>query len=216
MVLLLLCLGAPAAAQATDATDAAGMPAYRQQLTRLLTAKVRNLRHRTAGGTVLVRFVVGRNGIVTQSEIATSSGAQAIDRLASRIVPVGLKLPPLPAEAPIPSLAVTLPLHFDGREAPMTESLRAYHRELLLLFARRIQGLPHRMLIGGRLAVRFTVEREGSVTYSAIARSSGSQTIDELGLRIVPIGLKAPPIPPELPAPMHVTLPLQFGLAPNT
>lgn len=215
MGLLLLCLVGPPPAQAYDATEVSGVQAYRQQLARTLLQKVRNLRHRTPGGTVLVRFVLGRDGVVTQSGIETSSGAEATDRLAARIVPVGTKLPPLPAEATIPSLAVTVPLHFVGREAPMTESLNAYRLELLRLFAYRVRGLPHRMLTGGKLAIRFTVEREGVVTHSAIARSSGNQSIDELGLRIVPVGLKVPPMPPDLGPRMQITLPLRFGLAPN-
>lgn len=214
MVLLLCLVGSPAAL-AQDAADVASGRLYRQQLARTLMHRVTTLRHRTPGGTVLVRFVVGRNGIVTQSGIETSSGDEATDRLALRIVPVGLKLPPLPAQTPIPSLAVTLPLHFVARQAPMTESLRAYQSELLLLFVRRIQGLPHRMLTGGRLAIRFTVEREGIITHSAVAHSSGNRSIDDLGLRIVQVGLKVPPPPPDLGPRMHITLPLRFGLSPN-
>lgn len=208
LVLLLLCLAGPAEAQA----EAAGVAAYRQQLARTLTQRVRNLRHATPGGTVLVRFVVGRDGLVTQSEIEASSGAEATDRLALAIVPVGLRLPPLPAEAPIRSLAVTVPLRFPSREAATPDSVKAYRSELHTLFRRRVSALPHRMPTGGRLFMRFKVETDGTISQSEVAQSSGLKHIDDLGLRIVPVGFKLPPPPDRQP--IRITMPLRFFMPP--
>lgn len=215
MGLWLLCLIGPPAVQAYDATDVAGVRAYRQQLARTLTRKVGTLRHTTPGGTVRLRFVVGRDGVVTQSEVEASSGAEATDRLALAIVPVGLRLPPLPAEAPIRSLAVTVPLHFPPRGAATPDSVRAYRDEVTQTLFSRFRNLPHRMLTGGTVHIRFTIGRDGIVTRSEIARSSGYRNIDEVGLRIVPVGLRLPPLPPSAPGALSLTQPFAFDLAPE-
>lgn len=209
------CLGDLPAARAEDVTGVAGMKAYRQQLSKILEARVGHLRHRSPGGTVGLRFTIGRDGRVTRSEVAASSGFEPTDRLALSIVPVGLRLPPLPARARLADLTVTVPVRFPSRDAGMPESLRAYRSEVTQILLSRVRNLPHRMLTGGLLHIRFTVGRDGVVTRSEIARSSGNGSIDDLGLRIVPVGLRLPPVPPDLPSALHLTQPLAFGLAPN-
>lgn len=212
---LAVCLADPPAAQARDVTDVAGVGGYRQQLSRILKARVDRLRHGSPGGTVALRFTLGRDGLVTRSEVAASSGSESTDRLALSIVPVGSRLPPLPPEARIPDLTVMVPVRFPSRDAAMPDSLRAYRREVTQILFYRVRTLPHRLLTGGLLHIRFTIGRDGIVTRSEIARSSGYQYIDDLGLRIVPVGLKLPPLPADLPTALHVTQPLSFGLAPN-
>ncbi|SFK70828.1 TonB family C-terminal domain-containing protein [Methylorubrum salsuginis] len=212
---LVVCLAGVPAATARDVTDVAGVPGYRQQLSRILKARIASLRHSSPGGIVDLRFTVDRDGHVIRSEVAATSGSEFTDRLALGIVPVGLKLPPLPPRAPIAELTVTVPVRLSSREAAMSDALRTYRAAVTQALLQRVRNLPHQMLTGGMLHIRFTIGRDGVVTRSDIARSSGDRAIDELGLRIVPVGLRLPPLPPGQPTALSLTQPLAFGLAPE-
>jgi hypothetical protein len=146
--------------------------------------------------------------VVTRSEIHASSGHETTDRVALTIVPVGLKLPPLPA-AVLPKLTLTVPLRFHARLAVMPSEMAAYQRELDLFFRRRIDGLPVSTFARQSIQMRYTVERDGTVSKSEIDRSSGLRPVDDLGLRIVPVGLKVPP-PPKGLGPLELTLSLSI------
>lgn len=206
--LLLLGLVSLSAARANEVDDQEGLRAYREAILPILVKRLENLRHRPSAGMVAVRFTIGRDGVVTRSEIQASSGHKTTDRVALTIVPVGLKLPPLPGTV-LPNFTVTVPLRFHARPADMPAEMAAYHRELDRFFRRRIDGLPVSTFARQWIQMRYTVERDGTVSKSEIDPSSGLRPVDDLGLRIVPVGLKVPP-PPKGMGPLELTLSLSI------
>lgn len=207
--LLLLCVVSLSAARALEADLQEDLRAYRETVLRILVERMGNVRNHLPAGLVQVRFSIGRDGVVTRSKIVASSGHKTTDRLALAIVPVGLRLPPLPGAA-ISKLTVTVPLRFDAQGAIGPDALAAYRRELDLFFRRRIDGLPVSTFARQWIQVRYTVERDGIVSKSEIVRSSGLRPVDDLGLRIVPVGLKVPP-PPKGHGPIEITMPLSVS-----
>jgi TonB family protein len=57
-------------------------------------------------GVTQVRFVIQRDGVMTDVEVERSSGNATLDLIATRAVRLARQLPPLPAAYPNPSLTV--------------------------------------------------------------------------------------------------------------
>ena len=65
-----------------------------------------------AAVTVGVSFVVGRDGRLVSSVVATSSGDPAIDKRAVDVLASAAPFPPMPAGLPDDSMSFTVPLRF--------------------------------------------------------------------------------------------------------
>ncbi|WP_082477460.1 TonB family protein [Methylobacterium sp. Leaf93] len=61
---------------------------------------------------VIVKFLVGRDGRVIESDVVKSSGSPDFDRLALFTVKTGSSFPPFPKEVKANSLNVTVPLKY--------------------------------------------------------------------------------------------------------
>lgn len=77
---------------------------------RVQRAKI-NPRARVAG-TVLMRFTIGLGGELLKSEIASSSGSQALDNAAVAALERAAPFPPIPPEVSTQPLAFTQPFRF--------------------------------------------------------------------------------------------------------
>ncbi|WP_342151710.1 energy transducer TonB [Methylorubrum sp. SB2] len=112
---LILALG-PAEAREGRPAETPAFAAYKARIALDILGRMHRIRYRSqTGGIARVRFRIDRTGKVAASEIHTSSGNPYIDRLAMEAVPLGSELPPIPAELGIPSIGVTVPLHFPPR-----------------------------------------------------------------------------------------------------
>ena len=60
----------------------------------------RDLRDKNEGGTVTLRFTIGRDGRLIEASIANSSGVMALDKGMLDAIRAGSPYPPLPAEFP--------------------------------------------------------------------------------------------------------------------
>ncbi len=63
-------------------------------------------------GTTIVRFVIQRDGTMTDVEMERSSGNATLDLIATRAIRLARQLPPLPAEYPNPSLTVHMTFEY--------------------------------------------------------------------------------------------------------
>ena len=63
-------------------------------------------------GTTIVRFVIQRDGTMTDVEVERSSGNATLDLIATRAIRLARQLPPLPAEYPNPSLTIHMTFEY--------------------------------------------------------------------------------------------------------
>ena len=63
-------------------------------------------------GTTTVRFVIQRDGTMTNVEVERSSGNATLDLIATRAIRLARQLPPLPAEYPNPSLTIHMTFEY--------------------------------------------------------------------------------------------------------
>lgn len=100
--------------------DSARIDALRQGYLRSLPPLIRPhqrypLAAQRAGreGTVIVRFVLERDGRLRETAILQSSGDALLDQAAATAIERVRRFPPFPAELPEESLPIELPVRFD-------------------------------------------------------------------------------------------------------
>jgi len=100
------------ASRAPERHDEEGVDSYRQLVSnRILAARPRGA---IGQGTVIVRFVLDREGRLANVEIARSSGQFALDRLALQSVRRAAPFPPPPAGLAASALTFQVPFDFHG------------------------------------------------------------------------------------------------------
>lgn len=96
--------------------DMSGPPAdYLSRIqTRLARYQSYPAEARRAGeeGVVVLRFVIGRNGVVRSSRIERSSGHASLDEAAARLIERASPLPPLPDTVAGERLEIVIPLRY--------------------------------------------------------------------------------------------------------
>jgi TonB family protein len=94
-----------AAAQQARARDL-----YRWQVIRKFSQYLPNLRGKSEGGTVVLRFVIARDGRLIDASIAKSSGVPALDLGMLESLRVAAPYAPLPPEIPGDQAVFTQPI----------------------------------------------------------------------------------------------------------
>ena len=84
-------------------------PEYLATMTAIIKSNWNN--QQNANGASLLRFVIQRDGRITEIQVVQSSGVQVLDFYADRALKLS-KLPPLPASFLEPTLAVRLPFEY--------------------------------------------------------------------------------------------------------
>jgi TonB family protein len=74
--------------------------AYLWQVIRKFSQYLPDLRDKNEGGTVVLRFVIARDGRLVEASIARSSGVPALDRGLLESLRAASPYPPLPPEIP--------------------------------------------------------------------------------------------------------------------
>jgi periplasmic protein TonB len=108
---------ASAAAAASRSADSATFAAWMAQIRRQLESKKRfpaAARARWEQGTVVVAFVLDRQGRLAGSRVARSSGFAALDSAALELVRQAQPFPAPPAELPSPRLNMTIPIRYQA------------------------------------------------------------------------------------------------------
>jgi protein TonB len=86
------------------------MDEYQWAVIRKFSQYLPNLREKNEGGTVTLRFTIGRDGRLIEASIAKSSGIMALDRGLLDAVRVAAPYPALPPEFPGDRATFTLPI----------------------------------------------------------------------------------------------------------
>lgn len=86
-------------------------------------------------------------------------------------------------------------------QALLLGHLEKFRRYPAAAQARRVQGVAH---------IRFRVTRDGRVLSSEVLRSAGSPVLDRAAMETLRRAQPLPPIPPEQPDVMEVTVPIEF------
>lgn len=89
--------------------------AYLWQVIRRFSQYLPDLRERNEGGTVVLRFVIARNGRLVDASIVRSSGVIALDRGLLEAVRAASPYPPLPNEIPGNQVEFTQPIQASRR-----------------------------------------------------------------------------------------------------
>jgi protein TonB len=84
--------------------------AYLWQVIRRFSQYLPDLREKNEGGTVVLRFVIARNGRLVDASIVRSSGVIALDRGLLEAVRAASPYPPLPNEIPGNQVEFTQPI----------------------------------------------------------------------------------------------------------
>jgi protein TonB len=84
--------------------------AYVWQVIRRFSQYLPDLREKNEGGTVVLRFVIARNGRLVDASIVRSSGVIALDRGLLEAVRAASPYPPLPNEIPGNQIEFTQPI----------------------------------------------------------------------------------------------------------
>jgi TonB family protein len=85
---------------AGEAARTRAKDAYLWQVVRKFSQYLPNLREKNEGGTVVLRFVIARDGRLVEASIAKSSGVVALDRGMLESLRAASPYPPLPPELP--------------------------------------------------------------------------------------------------------------------
>lgn len=85
------------------------------------------------------------------------------------------------------------------------------YRDLLLAHIARFRQMPAEAYRGS-VEVRFTLNRDGSISHAWIVSSSGRQMFDREALATIHRAVPMPAIPAELPASIDISLPVDFGI----
>lgn len=85
---------------ASEAAQTRAKDAYLWQVIRKFSQYLPDLREKNEGGTVVLRFVIARDGRLVEASIAKSSGVVALDRGLLDSLRAASPYPPLPAEIP--------------------------------------------------------------------------------------------------------------------
>ncbi|HEX7853767.1 MAG TPA: TonB family protein [Sphingobium sp.] len=85
------------------------------------------------------------------------------------------------------------------------------YRNLLLAHIARFRQTPSEAYRGS-VEVRFTLNRDGSISHAWIISSSGRQMFDQEALATIHRAVPMPAIPAELPASIDISLPIDFGI----
>jgi protein TonB len=92
------------------ATNSRVKDAYLWQVIRKFSQYLPDLRQKNEGGTVVLRFVIARDGRLVDASIVQSSGVIALDRGLLEALKVASPYPPLPAEIPGSQVVFTQPI----------------------------------------------------------------------------------------------------------
>jgi protein TonB len=84
--------------------------AYLLQVIRKFSQYLPDLRGKNEGGTVVLRFVIARDGRLVDASIAQSSGVLALDRGLLESLRAGSPYPPLPPDIPGNQVVFTQPI----------------------------------------------------------------------------------------------------------
>ena len=84
--------------------------AYLWQVVRKFSQYLPDLREKNEGGTVVLRFVIARDGRLVDASIVRSSGVMALDRGMLEALRAASPYPPLPADIPGGQVAFTQPI----------------------------------------------------------------------------------------------------------
>jgi protein TonB len=85
---------------ATEAAHTRAKDAYLWQVIRKFSQYLPDLREKNEGGTVVLRFVIARDGRLVESSIVKSSGVIALDKGLLESLRAASPYPPLPADIP--------------------------------------------------------------------------------------------------------------------
>jgi protein TonB len=95
---------------AQEASQARAKDAYLWQVIRKFSQYLPDLRSKNEGGTVVLRFVIARDGRLMEANIVQSSGVIALDRGLLESLKAASPYPPLPAAIPGSQVVFTQPI----------------------------------------------------------------------------------------------------------
>jgi protein TonB len=95
---------------AQQAASARVKDAYLWQVVRKFSQYLPDLRQKNEGGTVVLRFVIARDGRLVDASIVQSSGVIALDRGLLESLKAASPYPPLPPEIPGNQVVFTQPI----------------------------------------------------------------------------------------------------------
>ena len=95
---------------AQDAASTRVKDAYLWQVIRKFSQYLPDLRQKNEGGTVVLRFVIARDGRLMDASIVQSSGVIALDRGLLESLKAASPYPPLPPEIPGNQVVFTQPI----------------------------------------------------------------------------------------------------------
>jgi protein TonB len=123
--------------------------------------------------------------------------------------------PPQPERVVDPSPPAAAPVT-QGAPAPANPKARDSYIATLMAWLNRYKKYPtqaRRDRVQGVAVVRFTINPDGAVVSSAIARSSGHAVLDEAALDVFTRANPVPAIPESISrGPLTLTVPIEFSL----
>lgn len=115
LMLLQTCQGSAWADNLTETQRSGIRAAYARSVSKIVRARAGSVPYpKGVKGVARIAFAVDRSGTVTSRELRESSGHKAVAAWAMKVVPVGLKLRPVPAGMQGPLVRFTVPLRVDG------------------------------------------------------------------------------------------------------
>ena len=120
-----------------------------------------------------------------------------------------------PQAVPVPKSAVAAAPALGPQNARQSRAIPAWTNEVIGLIERNKRYPARAQARGqhGEAQVVFSLDRDGRVLDSRIARSSGSAALDEEALALVQRAQPFPPAPPEVPgARISLTVPIRFNI----